>query len=86
MSLFGGWIESALKQPEPEDEKQLAERLNVAVCNCAECGRELVAVKDFQRFRVACLRAFNAKPENLPAVAGRIKERPYCYECLTRRK
>lgn len=80
MGLFGGWIESAMR--DPQEEIDVAERLNVAVCNCAGCGRQLVAVKDFQRFAVACLRAFNAKPAALPAVAGRIKERPYCHGCL----
>jgi hypothetical protein len=52
---------------------------NLKVCNCAECGKELVP------FKYAAQLTSLAAITRVPAprfVAGRIKGRPYCYICL----
>lgn len=48
------------------------------MCNCAECGRELLAKEDAWRIKEG-MRKMNV-------VAGRMHGRPYCHTCLTVRR
>jgi len=67
----------------PEDRTRLLslkflEESNCRLCNCAECGIELLSA-------VSRMKYFLTKPKGVefpPAVAGRAKDRPYCSKCL----
>jgi len=59
-----------------EDGRALDERL--LVCNCATCGRLLLSRRCWGM--AECARAFLG--EHVPYVAGRVRDRPYCRDCL----
>jgi len=54
---------------------------DVKICNCAGCGRELLA----GRYRTRRSRLPEQVRDN-PIVAGHILDRPYCAACLTVRE
>ena len=81
MSLLGR-IVNQLGINQPATEAEIAEDLNVRLCNCAECRKLLVAIADFPKFRNECLRVLGEYPHELRAVAAKIKDRPYCWNCL----
>lgn len=51
---------------------------DLRVCNCADCGRLLLgeSMKDYW------LSLDDERKEQRQLVAGRILDRPYCYDCL----
>lgn len=53
--------------------------LDVKLCDCAECGKELLGSSMFCQLRELS----DEQRQNLPSlVVGRIKGRPYCATCL----
>ena len=53
---------------------------SLKICNCAECGKELVARRSAPQVMLLATLTENASPPGL--VAGKIKGRPYCQSCL----
>jgi hypothetical protein len=77
--------QKALKEAVEEIRQQIQDPESLRLCNCAECGTQLVALNDLA---AACmlddkdkLRLGLVDPK---AVAGRINGRPYCSRCLSK--
>lgn len=54
---------------------------DVCLCNCSECGCELLSNRHREQYELA--KRLGLDMSSLPPfVAGRIKDRPYCSKCL----
>ncbi len=57
---------------------QLAD--NLLICNCAECGTQLLGAAEENQ--ALATRVYPNPAKRPPTVAGRINDRPYCEFCI----
>lgn len=55
--------------------------LDIVTCKCATCRRSILSrvMQEGEELDAACKKLWGETP---PFVAGRIKDRPYCPDCL----